>query len=176
MTPAILPGFHSHVHADTHQPCLTQSPNATDYVQGMLIFGQGRKGRDRIHAHYRPHCRRVKVPVEFDVQVGVPLSGRDFSHERWRLQRRTIWAHAWLWSNVGSSDAFFCSKADGWRLEGYLEGDLGPRLSLRVEEDGKWEDVEVSVDESEDEPEEREVGHGGCGTLDYERADSFTGW
>ena len=64
MTPAVLPGFYPHIHAETREPCLLQSPNTSDYVQGMLIFGEGQKGRDLIHRRLRPHTRRVTVVLD----------------------------------------------------------------------------------------------------------------
>ena len=178
MTPGLLSGFHAHVHTETLQTCLLQSTDPTDYVQGMLIFGQGKSARKRIHKHYRPRARRAKVQVEIDIKVLEPDQDLDSPYQRWRLQRRKIWAHAWFWSNIGSGDVHFRTESPRWTLEDYLAGNLGPDQELRIEPTGMLED-EVEVDDSdfEIEQEKREIVRGGCGTLDYERAEyGFAGW
>lgn len=179
MTPALLPGFHAYVHSKTLEPCILQSPNHSDHVQGMLVLGQGRDSRNVIHEHYRPHCRRIKVEVEVDVAVTVPHHERDYETERWRLQRRTVWAHAWLWSNAGSSDTHFRTQVPRWNLEDYLAGALGPKEPPRIEEDG-WPDAEVIIADTQYErvsqQPKREIVYGGCGSLDYIVEDHFTGW
>jgi len=143
----------------------------------MVIFGQGKTARKLIHEHYRANTRRVKIPVEVDVAVPVPPHERRYPLEHWRLKRRTIKAHAWIWSNVGSGDVQFRTQVPRWTLEDYVSGDLGPSQALRVAERGYLEE-EVSVVESEDEvwEEVREVLRGGAGHLDYGREAGFTGW
>ncbi|KAK5122103.1 hypothetical protein LTR85_004349 [Meristemomyces frigidus] len=177
MTPALLPGFHAYVHSETQQPCILQSPNATDYVQGMLIFGQGKKARRLIHEHYRAKTRRVTVEVQVDVAVPVPLFQRKLPTDSWRLKRRIISAHAWIWSNAGSGDVQFRTQCPKWTLEDYIEGNLAPKQPLRIERAGFLEDeVSIIENDNEDEEEVREVIYGGCGALDYDRGPGFTGW
>jgi hypothetical protein len=191
MTPALLPGFHPHVHTSTHQPCIIQSAEPDDYVQGMVIFGQGREARDRIHKHYRPDGRRVKLQVE--VEVLVP----DGSADGWSKERKKIWANAWLWSNVGSVDVHFAGMYPRWTIEAYLGGAFSGPPRLRIGYDGF---VGEDYDDGESENEEggvcnhakqnattaglavqqpkpkREVVRGGFGPLDYERSEAAVGW
>ncbi|TKA71961.1 hypothetical protein B0A55_05394, partial [Friedmanniomyces simplex] len=61
MTPALLPGFHAHVHADTLQPCILQSTNTRDYVQGMVVFGLGAQSRELIYNHYQANGTVVEA-------------------------------------------------------------------------------------------------------------------
>lgn len=182
MTPALLPGFHAHVHSETQQPCLLQSTDS-DYVQGMVIFGQGRNARDEIHEHYRPHSRRVKVQVEIDVLVEIPPFERQSPYELWRLQRRTIWVHTWLWSDVGNIDTQLRSQVPGWTLEDYLAGEMDMDQSMRVqysstsEEDGYYVMGAPENHREIEREQDRQVVYGGCGSLDYERVESgFAGW
>ncbi|KAK4554307.1 hypothetical protein LTR86_008515 [Recurvomyces mirabilis] len=180
MTPALLPGFHAYVHTDTLQPCIMPSHNTNDYVQGMVIFGQGKESRNLIHQHYHENCRRVKVEVE--IEISVPLSSADRNHplERWRLQRRKVWAHAWLWANVGSGDVGFRSQAERWTIEDYLSGALEAYTEpINIQE--VWPDADIDVDDDDGVVEtpklpEREVVYGGCGHLDYVVEKHFTGW
>lgn len=183
MTPALLPGFRAQLDCETQQPCLIQSSDPTDYVQGMLVFGQGRAGRDRIHRHYRPYARRVKVHVETDVIVSIPPFSRDYVHELWRYHRRKIKAHAWLRSKVCSVHPFFCPERPHWSLEEYLAGTNEDDESLRIDPSayGLEEDGGVSLPnnyyDNMDVPEEKTVVYAGCGNLDYERVeDGWTGW
>lgn len=168
MTPALLPGFRAHVHNQNQQPCILQSTDDDDFVQGMIIFGQGSAGRKRIHKHYRPHARRVKVEVEVETIVLTTPSDGSSASGQWRPQRRTIWAHAWLWSNFGSIDVEFRQT---WTLEKYLSSTLaGPEPAgdtLRIE-GNRQPDVEIEVDSSdyECETEKHESVQGDCGDLD----------
>ncbi|KAK3069498.1 hypothetical protein LTR53_012117 [Teratosphaeriaceae sp. CCFEE 6253] len=178
-TPALLPGFHAHVHADTQQPCNLQSPNTADYVQGLVVFGLGTVSRRRIHEHYRRHARRVKVEVEIEVAVPVMRSDRDFEHERWRLRRRRVEAYVWLHANAGTGDAVFRSQAPrGWSLEGYLGGDFEADRRLAVVE--AWPDYDGGVNERESDvgikKERKEAWGGGGGSREYLRGNTFTGW
>ena len=176
MTPAVLPGFHADVHSETQQPCILQSLG-TDFVHGMLVLGQGRPGRNLIHQHYQPRTRRVKVQIELDVVVPKPAGYTPT--ERWYLKRRRIWAYAWLWSNAGSGDVLCRSTTSRWTLEDCIAGDLGPKQSLRIEPNARGdegEDGEIDVSSDCGNQEEREVIYGGCGHLDYDRVDAFTGW
>lgn len=180
MTPALLPGFHAHVHCDTAQPCIMQSTRPTDFVEGMLVFGLSKTSRKLIHRHYRPNTRRVKLSVEVDVVVKVPLHERSHPDQNWRLQRRHVWAHAWIWSNVGSVDVHFPTTFPRWSLEDYIGGAFEPEQKLRIEPTAKGDEGEKGevdfVYESDNEMEHREVVYGGCGELDYERVDYHTGW
>lgn len=165
------------MHADTQEPCILQSADDEDYVQGMVIFAQGKKARRLIHKHYRANARRVTVDVEIDVAVPVPYFQRVFPTEHWRLMRRTIRAHAWIWSNVGSGDVQFRTQAPRWTLEAYISGSLGPVQSLRIEEAAYLDDeVFVAEKDDADEREKREAVDGGGGHLDYDRMPGFTGW
>ncbi|TKA52885.1 hypothetical protein B0A55_12440 [Friedmanniomyces simplex] len=177
MTPALLPGFRAHVHADTLQPCLLQSTNARDYVQGMVVFGLGAQSRKLIYNHYQANGRRVKVEVEIDVSVAIPPTDRNFERERWRLRRRKVWAHAWLWSNAGSGDAMSRTQAPRWSIDDYLGRNLEPRQAPLVVEN--WSDVDLDVSEgqnAESRLAEREVLYCGAGNIDYISAAGFTGW
>ena len=194
-TPALLPGFHAYIHSETLQPCLLQSASNDNYVQGIVLFGQGRESRDLIHRHYRPYARRVKVQVEIDVSIPVPISERRFADENWTLERRRIWAHSWLWSDAANAGEYLRMDLPGWRLEDYLAGNYEQDEHLRIGRDGslgKDYDGEVSGDESDDgvsvhaetevkEDEEegsgkREVVYGGCGSVEYERDEAAIGW
>ncbi|KAI6801757.1 hypothetical protein KC361_g1593 [Hortaea werneckii] len=178
MTPAFLPGFYPHVHAETLQPCVMQSTNDKDYVQGMLVFGEGSHGRKLINRHYRANTRRVMVDVQADIVVPVPEHERKHKYQLWRLQRRIIRAYAWIWAaNVGSSDAQFRNVMPKWTLEDYIEGRLEREQALRVEDAG-WLEDKVSVPgDSQSWKEDREMlPAGGTGDLDYDRADGLTGW
>lgn len=178
MTPAFLPGFYPHVHAETLQPCVMQSTNNKDYVQGMLVFGEGSHGRKLINRHYRANTRRVMVDVQADIVVPVPGHERKHKYQLWRLQRQIIRAYAWIWAaNVGSSDAQFRNVVPKWTLEDYVEGRLEREQALRVEDAG-WLEDKVSVPgDSQSWKEDREMlPAGGTGHLDYDRAEEFTGW
>ena len=191
MTPALLPGFRAHVHTETEQPCLIQSEDAQDYAHGMLIFGEGREGRDQIHQHYRPHAKRIKVQVEFDVAVPV-LAGDPYAPQKhWVLERKKQWAHAWLWSNVRDFEMQFLMDLQSWGLEDYLAGEYAMHQALligcqQVEDyDGGESSDEGHEDESDaekiDEVEEGEdtgqpwVIDGGFKRLEYERSDDAIG-
>lgn len=159
MTPALLPGFHPHVHSDTHKPCVIQSPNSQDYVQGMLVFGEGKAGRKSIHQHYGPNTRRVTVEVQCDFAVPVLAPSREHAHERWRLQRHKVRASAWLWANVGSGDVHLRNVVPKWTLEDYVEGKLEGERGMRVEE-SPWMEETLAVP----------------GSVSDDRADGFNGW
>lgn len=146
----------------------------------MLIFGQGKDARTLIHQRYRrQHAKRKRVQVEIEVVVR--------SHdEHWRIERRTITAHAWLFSRIrecpvsdGTEDAE--KKCPSWGLEEYLEGQLEDHAPLRIEADAKGDEdqdgyIGRDVMEYEIQSEQREIVMGGGGMLDYERASYFTGW
>ena len=149
MTPALLPGFQAHVRIETEQPCLIQSDNPQDYAHGMLIFGEGRGGRDQVHEHYRPHAKRIKLQVETEIVVPVKADDRESPRERWTLKRKRLWAHAWLWSNVMDCETQFRMDLNGWKLEEYLAGKYALNQALRVEL-GVGEDYEAG-DGSEEE-------------------------
>ncbi|KAI7164595.1 hypothetical protein KC349_g585 [Hortaea werneckii] len=178
MTPAFLPGFYPHVHAETLQPCVMQSTNDKDYVQGMLVFGEGSHGRKLINRHYRANTRRVMVDVQADIVVPVPAHERKHRHQLWRLQRRIIRTYAWIWAaNVGSSDVQFRNVVPKWTLGDYIEGRLEREQVLRVEDAGWLEDKVSAPEDSQSWEEDREIPQaGGTGHLDYDRADDFTGW
>ncbi|KAK3680046.1 hypothetical protein LTR78_000423 [Recurvomyces mirabilis] len=179
MTPALLPGFHAYVQTDTLKPCIMPSLNTNEYVQGMVVFGQGKESRNLIHQHYRENCRRVKVEVEIDVSAPVSSADRDHPLENWRLQRRKVWAHAWLWANVGSGEVKFRSQAERWTIEDYLSGALESHTEpINIQE--VWPDVDVDVDDDDAAGEtklpKREIVYGGRGHLDYIVEKHFTGW
>ncbi|EMC97766.1 hypothetical protein BAUCODRAFT_31761 [Baudoinia panamericana UAMH 10762] len=177
MTPALLPGFHAHVHAEKLQPCILQSPDPSDYVSGMLIFGQGKDSRKLINEHYRSDARRIKLQVEVDVQVPVLAHERDFPSERWRLKRRRVEAHVWLWANARTGDAYLRTHAPKWTLEDYLAGTLAPRAPLKVLDSSLLhEEVDLSDDEREQARPQHETIDGGYGNLDYQIEYRFTGW
>jgi hypothetical protein len=185
MTPALLPGFHAFVHTETQQACIVQSATPGDYVQGMLIFGQGREARNHIHQHYRPSAKRVKVQVEVDFLVP------DATSSSWLIQRKRIWASSWLWANPRSTELHFRNTfPGGWTIEAYLSGALVRSRAMRIGYDGSIGD-DYNCDGSEDEEgreeqpgnpkegpqaEQREVVRGGSGTLDYERSEAAIGW
>lgn len=142
MTPALLPGFHAHVHSSTHEPLLIQSAQPGDYVHGMLIFGQSKEVRHNVHEHYRPFHKRIKVEVELDTVDPVPSHLRTHPGERWELRRRSVWAHAWIWKNADSGDVRICSLEGNnrWCFDDYLAGKYTPAQSLRIEPAGWIED------------------------------------
>ena len=142
MTPALLPGFHAHIHVETEQPCLIQSGDSHSYVQGMLIFGEGKDGREQIHKHYRPHAKRIKLQVEIEIAVPVPSEERRHRRERWVLQRKRLWAHAWLWANVREFESQFRPDTQDWKLEEYLGGKYAMHQAMRVQ-DGIGEDYDL---------------------------------
>lgn len=140
MTPALLPGFHPHVHGQTRQPCLVQSSNSSDYSQGMLLLGQGKAGKNLINQHYRCEAKRTKQQVECDVVMYIPRSERIRPESRWRLCRVKIRAYVWLWSNVDPA-AGLHSRTPPWTIEDYIAGNFGPPMRRTILED-------VSGDES----------------------------
>ncbi|KAK0896881.1 hypothetical protein LTR02_010987 [Friedmanniomyces endolithicus] len=178
MTPALLPGFHAHVHADTLQPCILQSTDARNCVQGMVVFGLGATSREIIHNHYRANGRRVKVEVEIDVWVAISQMIRDPELERYQLERRKVWAHTWLWADAGSGDSLSHSQTRTWNIDDYLDGNFELRQTPHVAEE--WSDVDLDVFENSGRPdkrvEERECIHASAGHLDYMRGPGFTGW
>lgn len=188
MTPALLPGFHAYVHTDTRQPCLLQSPNISDHVQGMLVFGLGKEARHLVHQHYRPCCRRIKAEIQVDVLVPVGIWDRRLVDEKWRLQRRKIWAHCWIWSNVGSGDVHFRTQEPAWTLEEYLiaSTDDQPEWAIRVEETAKGDEIysedgcPVEMDEDEDEDEKREAAWDEppkrVNPEEWDQVEGFGGW
>lgn len=125
MTPALMPGFQTYSHPQTNQPCLLQSPGENDYVQGMLLFGQGHEARDCIHEHYRPHAKRIKVQVEVEL-----LSPSSDSRPQ-TLFRKKIWANAWLWRDITTFDGL-AGRDFIWTLDAYLSGSLGAQRSPRI--------------------------------------------
>lgn len=152
MTPALLPGFQALVHMETEQPCLIQSDDPKAYVQGMLIFGEGKGGREQVHKHYRPEHKRMKIQVEIEINVPVPSTEREDPDERWIGQRKRLWAHAWLWSNVRDFDSQFRSDVREWKMEEYVGGKYTMHKTMRVEKNGLGEDY-CAEDENEAEVE-----------------------
>lgn len=188
MTPALLSDVHAHIDRKTLLPRLIHSGRSTDYVQGMLVFGQGKKARNIIHQHYmrNQRSRRKRVSVEIEVLVPVPLSQRATTDDLYCLERRRIEAHAWLDSRIEE-----CSISDGtedsadpcqtWHIEDYLTGKLEPEAPLRIEPSAKGDEdedgyIRRDTKEFDFRFEQREVVLGRGGTLDYERARHFTGW
>ncbi|KJX98315.1 hypothetical protein TI39_contig418g00009 [Zymoseptoria brevis] len=165
MTPAFLPGCHAHLDQETLQPCLVRTDNAQSYVQGMLVFGQGRASRDAVHQHYRPGAKRRKVEVEIDVWV--ESQPGESATCLWHLQRRTVRAHAWIWSG----DLEDCSGGEcrDWTIEDSLAGTLEEEMPMRIELDGKGDeaheewlrnDSSVATIESGEEAQENEKHEG----------------
>lgn len=179
MTPALLPGFRARVDCETGQPSLIAFTTPTDYVQGMLIFGQGQTGRKLIHKHYRPLARRTKVLVETDVVVSIPPTNREFPTDRWHLQRRKVKARAWIsTSNVCKIHPLFCPEKPNWTLETYLASVNDDDATLRIDPAAYDIDADggVALPCDYDKP-EREVVHAGCGHLDWERVEEgWSGW
>jgi hypothetical protein len=99
----------------------------------MLLFGQGKASRDAVHRHYRPGAKRRKVGVECDVWVEVPPAEQEVIGHGWRLERRTIQAHVWIWS--GEVEDCKGGECRDWRLEDYFAGNLDEKLPMRVESD-----------------------------------------
>lgn len=157
MTPALLPSFHSHPHPDTGEPLILQSSTPGDFVHGMLVFGQSKHVRRRVHEHYRHSCKRVKVEVELDTLQAV--------RGRWELRRRTVWAHAWIWRVVSdAASAWDVDRDETRRYDDYLATGVGTArsLSLRIEP-ARWieDDREtVCTDEVEDGAEPEGPGWG----------------
>lgn len=175
MTPAILHGYNAYIHRDTNQPCLLQSPNLSDCVQGMLVLGQGSRNRDIIHNHF-PNTRNIKVKVE--IEILRPVSGLDrrFAGERWRRERKGIWAHAWLWADVESADLCSGSDVPKWTVEDYISGRIRRCDSTSLKVKHEWKAAEDMEHGEIEEGREREVVRGGPGRLTYERMDTYTGW
>ena len=182
MTPALLPGYRAISSCETGQGRLIKSDNSTDYVQGILIFGEGKVGRGRIREHYRPHSRRTKVSVETDVKTSRPPSDRRFLEERWQLQRRRFKAHAFLQRSGGcSKHPSICPETRPWTLEKYLENSEEDEQSLRIDPSvyGIEEDGGVSLLGSltEDDVPDREIVWSGAGHLLYDRLEEgWSGW
>ncbi|SMQ47515.1 unnamed protein product [Zymoseptoria tritici ST99CH_1A5] len=137
MTPAFLPGCHAHLDQESLQPCLVRADNAQSYVQGMLVFGQGKASRDAVHQHYRPGAKRRKVGVEIDVWVESPPG--ESAARPWRLQRRTVQAHAWIWS--GNLEDCRGGECREWTIEDSLAGTLEEEMPMRIELDGKGDEA-----------------------------------
>ena len=190
MTPALLPGFHAHVHSETEEPCLLQSDQPYDFAHGMLVFGEGSESRKQIHQHYRPFAKRIKVEVEAEVVVPVQPGQRRHPLDRWALKRRRFLAHAWLWSNVRDLEIQFRMDLSGWRIEDYIAGKYALHRALKIEheprEDLKFvSEVEQGGEDVLDSPftrfgsdagsMQREPVYGGYGLLDYERSDDAIG-
>lgn len=194
MTPALLPGYRAISYGQTDQPYLLQSDNCTDYVQGMLIFGQGKKSRNRLHKHYRLHGRRTKVDVEIDVVSSAPTNHQQFEAEHWRLERRKLKARAWIKSPRAADPSDLGSAAGSplpgvcpekrWTLEDYLESvndedDGVLRIAPSVystEEDGGVS-LQATFEEEVSDPPAREVVMAGWGTIQYDRVEEgFSGW
>lgn len=188
MTPALLPGHHVHVDSENgSKPVLVSSPYPDSYVQGMILFGQGKRARGLVHRHYRPqHTKRKKVAVEIEVVVLKPMACRRHEFDFWEPQRRTIYAHVWKRCRGGTEG---CGAGEGnsrcpdWTLEEYLAGLLTPDLPMRIEANAKGDEREDGylgrdVAEHDIEVEKREVVYGGPGRLYYERikGDGRLGW
>lgn len=177
MTPALLPGFHAHVHDTTHEPMILQSSRPGDHAHGMLVFGQSKKSRRSVHAHYRHFCKRIKVEVELDTVHPVPRHLRSCKDKRWELRRRSVWAHVWVWRGAHSADARLgmLGLGDGWRFDDFLAGAYETKGSLRVEPAGWMEDdrgTDLEGEEVED--------SGGIGLADegwkYVQDEQAEGW
>ncbi|EME47716.1 hypothetical protein DOTSEDRAFT_51059 [Dothistroma septosporum NZE10] len=176
MTPGLLAGFHRHVQPNTLRPCVLKSSKAHDYVQGIVVFGLGRESRGLLHKHYQPFAKRKTV--EMVVEIAVPARGNSGALE---LKRRAVAVHAFLWRNKREH---FEPERDGetWNLGDYLAGNLGPSQTLlRVEPSMKGDEdndgyIGRDVLEYEVEQEQRETVYGGAGSLQYDRAATFTGW
>ena len=158
MTPALLPAFQSHTHTGTSGPLILQSSAPGAFVHGMLVFGQSRHVRRRVHEHYRPHCKRVKVKVELDTLVPAQRNGNGGRE----LRRRSVWAHAWIWRDASSARLAPPPQVDGSnggyrarRYDDYLATGVGSArsLSLRIEPAGWIEDDRETIssgDETDD--------------------------
>ena len=129
MTPAILPKVRAHVHPKTQLPCLVPSENPEDYVQGMLVFGEGKLTRGLIHEHYREDAKRVKMLVEAETSVPYSHDERASRGEGCTPRRQWIPAHVWLWSSNRQDEDVQLSSEDPvpWTLENYLEGNSSPK-------------------------------------------------
>lgn len=185
ITPALLPGHHVHILPQSNKPCLVRSNDPTTYVQGMVLFGQGKRARDLIHRHYRPNAKRKKVPVEIEVMVVKAPEHRQHEQDLWEPHRRMIYVHAWKQSGEIES----CTSGKGtspcpnWTLEDYLAGTLAPELPMRIKANAKGDEeadgyLGRDVVEYVIEVEKREVIYGGPGRLAYERikGNTWSGW
>lgn len=148
----------------------------------MLILGLSRRRRDRIHQHYRPHVKRIKVQVELDVLIEGPSAAGPIEQRFYELKRRRVWAHVWLWSNIDTGEVYSRTGQPRWTLEDYIAGTFDPVQRLRIEPDGRGDErQEGEAFDEEDggvecDAEQREVVFSGPGLLDYARSDGFTGW
>lgn len=120
-------------------------------MHGMLVFGQSKAVRRRVHEHYRPLCKRVKVEVELDTLQAF--------RGQWQLRRRSVWAHAWIWRNTADGvGAWFTDREKTRRYDDYLATGLGPArsLSLRIEP-ARWiEDDRETISLGDEDGEEIE--------------------
>jgi len=186
LTPALLPGFQAHIHPQTHEPCLLPSADPAAYVQGMMLFGTGKRGRELVHGHYGPRARRVKVQAEIDVvvpEVRLSADGCSLPRLRWKLQRRRVWALAWVWADVSvaGEGRLGAVAASRWTVEGFLGGSFDSRQTLRIEADGKGDERDDDVDDVRCGGEGYvgegcEIPRSGYGHLDYARTEGFSGW
>ena len=112
------------------------------------------------------------------MEIEVPAGEGSGAFER---KRRAVAAHAFRWRNKREH---FNPERDGetWTLEDYLAGSLGPSQTLlRIEPDMRGDEDEDGytgrdIEEYEVVEEQREVVFGSTGSLQYDRADTFTGW
>lgn len=184
LTPALLPRHHTHIHPATLRPCLLPSSDPQAYIQGFVLFGQGKRARDIIHAHYRRQSsksKRRKVIVEIEVVVLKPLSQRQHARDLYGLERRCIEAHAW--KSKGKVEG--CDEqCRNWKLEDFMEGKYRDEVPMRIKETGKGDEdgegwIGRDVGEFDVEIARREVVYAtGPGVLDYERiqGDGWSGW
>lgn len=117
----------------------------------MLIFGQSKDVRHKIHEHYRPSHKKIKAEVELDTVHPVPSHLRAHCSRAGELRRRSVWAHVWIWKNAHSGDAGFQSQRGdpGWRFDDYLAGKYTPIQSLRIEPAG-WIEDDRETDRTKD--------------------------
>ncbi|WPG99506.1 Hypothetical protein R9X50_00232100 [Acrodontium crateriforme] len=143
MTPALLPGFHPHVHNESRLPCLVQSSNPLDHVQGMLLMGQGKAGKNLVNQHYHRETTRTKQQVECEVLVHTPRSDRIHPDSPWCLCRVKIRAYVWLWSSVDPA-AGLAQRTPRWTIEDYIAGNFGPPVIRTIHQDGSDDDPSSS--------------------------------
>ena len=121
MTPALLEGFRARVLEKSKLPLL-QISDKIDCVKGIVLFGEGKRGRKCIHKHYKAFADCIRIQVQIDV-VGENTQCKQTSFgEHLQLQARTIWSYAWVRSPVKNVDSAFDANVRCWKLEAYLAG------------------------------------------------------
>ncbi|KAK5149305.1 hypothetical protein LTR04_007221 [Oleoguttula sp. CCFEE 6159] len=107
MTPAILPGHHRYVIRESNLPAILPADGKRDYVDGMIIFGQGVRDLAAIEEHEGAKCRKEWVIAVVMLEDG---SLEDFM----------TWAFVWS----GEKSELFGREEKTWSMGGFLAGAL----------------------------------------------------